>query len=203
MKSLYKILFYGLVTCLIISVTQNCLLWFKIRNQEAYINKSSVELMQSNDLLAEKLTIKHEFSLSTERVIFFNLDIEEIEKLRAKHREEDMYQVDGLQRYDREKSRADLLKRNHYRSNARYLFPRSIKAKVDGLDILHVGYTKNIFQDCKYELMVDNQLQEFNLGDKYSFVRDSIKKIELRKISISDDGQTIDTIKAIKHLNKV
>jgi len=81
--------------------------------------------------------------------------------------------------------------------------PKRIITKLSNQDSLYVGYTKNRFQDSKYELKVNDQPQDFILGNRYSFPKDSIYKLEMKKITISDDGQSIDTVKAIRILNKV
>jgi len=203
MKYLYQISSSTLIAFLIISVGLNYFLWTEIRIQEVFIDNASNDLVYSNDLLAEKIYNQHEFSKNTDHTGFHEPRYSEIENLRAKYQVETTRELNGAQRYDVEKSRKEQLERNHFRSNAKFLMPKRIITKLSNQDSLYVGYTKNRFQDSKYELKVNDQPQDFILGNRYSFPKDSIYKLEMKKITISDDGQSIDTVKAIRILNKV
>lgn len=201
MKNLYHILSYSLIICLIISVCQNYFLWTELRNQEDNIDIASDYLMKSNDLLAEKIYNQHKFSKNTARLEFFEPGFEKVEKLRGKYQTEDIEKLNGIERYDAEELRQELLEQKHFKSKIKYLLPRRIIPKLSSQDSLYVGYTRNLFQDSKYELKVNGKLHEFTLGNRFSFPKDSTYNLELKKITISDDGQSIDTITANRILN--
>ena len=179
---------------------ENIRLWHKTRIQEKQIEEATKELKESNEQLEQKLRTQIEFSKNIKHDLnsysFFNPLKEET----VIH--QDTLGLEGIQLYDFEKKRENELSSNFFSSTIRYMFSRDIEPKLSPQDTLYFGNSRYLIHDTKYELKINGEEHDFKFENRISKPSDQPINIELTQITISEDGMRMDTIRAIRTINK-
>ena len=203
MKNIANVVILALLISLAFSIEKNYSLLKEVSDMYNYMSDSSDQLKDRNDLVQKSYWNKYRILDNTFLEQRSNLKLFTDDGILAEQYFKNIDgHLSGSQRFYLEKQRRKKLDDLFMNFDEFSFSTKSINSRIAFNDELHIGFQETIFDHCKYEVIINEMMQDYNRAGIYQLPSTPQISIGLNKIYINQETQEIDTISTTKLIGR-